>query len=142
MSDRARAALESQVAAERDERVARWVTSRGERPGRDGRPTDAQRSAYDEWIAAEGRANAREIEAARQLAAAPPPAPRASDEAPPGARLTVAVARSTMAPGSTGRVEADGREWPARNVSTAAIASGFRCAVERQEGDTLLVRAL
>jgi hypothetical protein len=47
-----------------------------------------------------------------------------------------------MAPGATGRVEADGREWPAQNVSTVEIASGFRCAVDRQEGDTLFVRAL
>jgi regulator of protease activity HflC (stomatin/prohibitin superfamily) len=142
LPDHAVAALASQVAAERDERVARWLASRGERLGRDGRPTDAQRAAYDEWVAAEVRANAREIEAARQLAAAPPPAPRAHDETPPGARLTIAVARTTMAPGSTGRVEADGREWPARNVSAAEIASGFRCAVDRQEGETLLVRAL
>lgn len=75
LSEQAEDALSSLVAAARDERVARWAAERGEPLGVDGRPTDEQRTAYDEWLALEVRIHAREIEAARRRAEAGLPEP-------------------------------------------------------------------
>jgi regulator of protease activity HflC (stomatin/prohibitin superfamily) len=141
LSDRAIRDLEAKAAEERDARIAAWVRERGELPGPDGRPTAAQRSAYEEWMALEVRAHQKEIQAARREAERPAPA-ATGFETPAAAAIQFAVARGTIAPGALGRVEAGGREWTARSVSSVEIASGFRCAVERQDGDTLLVRAI
>jgi regulator of protease activity HflC (stomatin/prohibitin superfamily) len=139
LSDEAGRELAARAGAERDARIAAWARERGRPPAADGRPTAAQRAAYEEWMALEVRANQPEIEGARrafeEAAASPAFAPAA-------AALQFAVASSTIAPGELGSVEAGGRDWAARNVSATAIARGFRCAVERQEGDTLFVRAL
>lgn len=56
--------------------------------------------------------------------------------------LRFAVASGTIAPGALGSVDVDGRQWTARNLSSAEIPRGFRCVVERQEGETLLVRCI
>ena len=64
-----------------------------------------------------------------------PPAPGLSG-------LSVAVARVALAPGGTGTVEIDGRQRMARNGSSGVIQAGFRCVVEREDDDTLIVRPL
>ena len=46
-----------------------------------------------------------------------------------------------MAPGASGRVEARGTSWSARNVGTTPLGSGARCVVARSERLTLLVKA-
>jgi regulator of protease activity HflC (stomatin/prohibitin superfamily) len=143
LSDDVERRLAVQARAERDVRVVAWARERGQSPAPDGRPTAAQHAAYDEWIALEIRAHQREIDAARQAAEAatsfrPPPAFAAA----PAPAVQFAVARGSIAPGALGTVEAGGREWTARNLSATEIAPGFRCAVERQEGETLFVRAI
>jgi hypothetical protein len=140
LSDDAMQRLEAQVGAERDARVAAWARERGQPLGPDGRPTAAQLGAYDEWIALEVRAHQREIDAARQAERAS--TPPAAFTAPAAPAFQFAVARGSIAPGALGIVEAGGRDWAARNLSATEIARGFRCAVERQEDETLFVRAI
>jgi hypothetical protein len=83
-------------------------------------------------------------EAASDVAASPTPAsPFASAfPAPSSDRIRFAVASGTIAPGALGLVELDGTHWTARNLSASEIPRGFRCVVERQEGETLLVRCV
>ena len=83
-------------------------------------------------------------EAASDVAAsATPTSPFASAfQAPSSDRIRFAVASGTIAPGALGLVELDGTQWTARNLSASEIPRGFRCVVERQEGETLLVRCV
>jgi membrane protein implicated in regulation of membrane protease activity len=46
-----------------------------------------------------------------------------------------------MRPGASGRVEARGTSWSARNIGTTPLASGARCVVAQSERLTLLVKA-
>lgn len=46
-----------------------------------------------------------------------------------------------MPPGASGRVEARGTSWSARNIGTTPLTSGARCVVARSERLTLLVKA-
>jgi membrane protein implicated in regulation of membrane protease activity len=46
-----------------------------------------------------------------------------------------------MPPGASGRVEARGTSWSARNIGTTPLASGARCVVAQSERLTLLVKA-
>ncbi len=46
-----------------------------------------------------------------------------------------------MSPGGSGRVEARGTSWSARNIGTTPLASGARCVVAQSERLTLLVKA-
>lgn len=66
LSEEALRRLEGLGAREREARVAEWATKRGQKLGPDGRPTASQRVAYDEWLALEVRAHAREVDAARK----------------------------------------------------------------------------
>jgi regulator of protease activity HflC (stomatin/prohibitin superfamily) len=137
--------LKQRANQERDVRVAAWLRERGQSPGPGGRPTAQQHTQYDEWIDLEVKASQREIEQARREAGEVSAASAMASGpggGPTRGALSVAVARGTIAPGALGLVEANGRDWTARNVSSVEIARGFRCAVERQEGETLLVRAL
>jgi SPFH domain/Band 7 family protein len=61
---------------------------------------------------------------------------------PPSDGIRFAVASGTIAPGALGLVELDGKQWTARNLSASEIPRGFRCVVERQDGETLLVRCV
>jgi SPFH domain/Band 7 family protein len=60
--------LMAKAEEERESRILAWLTTRGERPGPDGRPTDAQWEAYQEWMDHEVRAHAGEIAEAKRLA--------------------------------------------------------------------------
>ena len=62
--------------------------------------------------------------------------------APSSDRIRFAVASGTIAPGALGLVELDGAQWTARNLSASEIPRGFRCVVEGQEGEALLVRCV
>lgn len=142
LSDEAMRRLESDIARERDARIAAWATERRQPLGPDGRPTPQQFAAFDEWLALQHRSYSRELEAAQreyEAAAAAPAAVTAPTVAAP-VPVQFATARFTIAPGALGIVEAGGRQWPARNLSAVEIAGGFRCVVERQDGETLLVR--
>jgi inner membrane protein len=55
-----------------------------------------------------------------------------------GERCTVL---EPMAPGGSGRVEARGTSWSARNIGTTPLGNGARCVVARSERLTLLVKA-
>jgi len=68
LSDDAEHMLMAKAEEEREQRILAWVTKRGERPGRDGRPTDAQWQAYQEWMDQEVAAHRGEIASARRLA--------------------------------------------------------------------------
>jgi len=46
-----------------------------------------------------------------------------------------------MPPGASGRVEARGTSWSARNIGTTPLVSGARCVVAQSERLTLLVKA-
>lgn len=46
-----------------------------------------------------------------------------------------------MPPGASGRVEARGTSWSARNIGTTPLAGGARCVVAQSERLTLLVKA-
>lgn len=84
------------------------------------------------------------VEAPTATAAAPIP-PRPTEVFPtlaPSDRMRFAVASGTIAPGALGLVEVDGTQRTARNLSATEIPRGFRCVVEGQEGETLLVRCL
>jgi regulator of protease activity HflC (stomatin/prohibitin superfamily) len=142
--------LEARAARERDARVLEWLEERDESPGPDGRPTAAQHAAFKAWMEQAVAQHREEIEAARraeqaasqrgpaiEAAAAPSTFQRATPSA-----ISFAVARSAIPAGGTGRVEANGREWTAENSSSVAILAGFRCVVERQDGDTLIVRPM
>jgi len=52
----------------------------------------------------------------------------------------LAVPQGAIEPGAVGRVELRGSTWSARNVGTAAIASGQRCTVVSVDGLLLSVR--
>ena len=99
------------------------------------------------------------VEPAPEPVALAAPPPRAAEEAiatstsaepsfssvfptPPRDRISFAVASGTIAPGALGLVELDGKQWTARNLSASEIPRGFRCVVERQDGETLLVRCV
>ncbi len=151
LSDEVMRQHETLVSQERDAQVAAWATERRQPLGPDGRPTPEQGKAFAEWLALEVRAHSREIEAAqREYEAAN--AKREAFETPvvsapaqfatASAPVQFATARTSIAPGALGTVEAGGREWTARNLSAVEVARGFRCVVERQDGETLLVRAL
>ena len=143
--------LERRAAIERQGRVLAWLAERDEQPADGGRPSPEQERAFDRWVHESVEAHREEIEAAQR-------AERPADTADPFVRpaadadgtfrgaapndVAFAVARSPIPPDGTGRVEADGREWAARNESTIAIVAGFRCVVDRQDGDTLIVRPL
>lgn len=138
--------LEQQASLERDARVLDWLEEREESPGPDGRPTAAQHAAYRTWMDQAVAAHRTEVDAAAR-AAGQPVASSADAAASPfqGAAptaLTFAVAQTAIPARGTGRVEANGRDWPAQNHSTVAILAGFRCIVERQDGDTLIVRPM
>jgi membrane protein implicated in regulation of membrane protease activity len=51
-----------------------------------------------------------------------------------------ALVTEDVAPGGVGKAEMRGTSWTARSVSTAALARGQRCRVERVEGLTLWLR--
>jgi membrane protein implicated in regulation of membrane protease activity len=51
------------------------------------------------------------------------------------------TALEPMPPGGSGRVEARGTTWSARNIGTTPLANGARCIVARSERLTLLVKA-
>ena len=51
----------------------------------------------------------------------------------------VAVARTSLEPGSIGKVELRGASWSARNTSDVALAVGGRCRVVAVDGLLLLV---
>jgi membrane protein implicated in regulation of membrane protease activity len=53
----------------------------------------------------------------------------------------VAVATEPMVPGAHGRAELRGAIWSARNVDTAAVASGQRCRVVAVQGLMLDLRS-
>ena len=123
------AALRQEALSRRHERIREWLSDRGESPGPDGVPTAAQDAAYEAWATAPAELS----EGARTGHTTP---------APGLSGLSVAVARVALAPGGTGSVEIDGRERVARNASSGVIQAGFRCVVEREDGDTLIVRPL
>jgi hypothetical protein len=100
------------------------------------------------------------VEPVPELVASPPPPPAAEaaiDDAtstsagssfpsvfpsPPSDRIRFAVASGTIAPGALGLAELDGKQWTVRNLSASEIPRGFRCVVEGQDGETLLVRCI
>ena len=127
------AALRAEALQSRHERIREWLSERGESPGPDGVPTAAQDAAYQAWATAP--ADLSDGTPADQRLDLSPAAPGLSG-------LSVAVARVSLAPGGTGAVEIDGRERLARNASSSVIQAGFRCVVEREDGDTLIVRPL
>lgn len=136
--------LEQQAALEREKRVLEWLEEREESPGPDGRPTAAQHAAYKAWSEQAVADHRAEIDAAARAERKSTSADAAASPfqgAVPTA-IPFAVARSLIPAGATGRVEANGREWAAHNQSTVAILAGFRCIVDRQEGDTLIVRPM
>ena len=153
-----RAAIEAsdgahlRAALERQARVLAWLAEREEEPADSGHPSAEQERAFTRWMQEAVEEHREEIEAALRDRHAPavtndPFVPPGADAdaafrgAAPGA-IAFAVARSPIPPVGTGRVEAGGREWAARNESTVAIVAGFRCVVERQDGDSLIVRPL
>jgi regulator of protease activity HflC (stomatin/prohibitin superfamily) len=138
MSEDGMRELEQRAALERESRVLAWLGERGESPGPDGRPTTAQHAAYKAWSEQLVADHREEIEAAARAAASPF---QGADGATVTA-VTYAIARTAIPPDGTGRVEANGREWPARNQSSVAILAGFRCIVDRQDSDTLIVRPM
>ena len=127
------ASLRQEALLRRHERVREWLSERGESPGPDGVPTAAQDTAYEAWATAP--ADLGDSTPPETSADAAPPAPGLSG-------LSVAVARVSLAPGGTGTIDIDGRERVARNASSGVIQAGFRCVVEREDGDTLIVRPL
>jgi regulator of protease activity HflC (stomatin/prohibitin superfamily) len=145
--------LEERAARERDGRVLEWLEEREESPGPDGRPTAEQHAAFKAWMEQAVAQHREEIEAARRAeraasqrgpaieAVTAAAAPSAFEGATPSA-ISFAVARSAIPAGGAGRVDANGREWTAENSSSVAILAGFRCVVERQDGDTLIVRPM
>ena len=146
--------LEQRAAVERQTRVLDWLAEREEEPADNGRPSPEQERAFARWMEEAVEAHREEIDAARRAEserrAAATLEPLAQDRADADAAfrgaapsaIAFAVARSPIPPDGTGRVEANGREWTARNESTVAIMAGFRCVVERQDGDTLIVRPM
>jgi len=60
--------LMAKAEEEQEKRILAWLATRGERPGRDGRPTDAQWEAYQAWIDHELAAHSDEIAGAKRLA--------------------------------------------------------------------------
>lgn len=149
LSDASVRDLEQRAALERQARVLAWLAEREEEPADNGHPSAEQERAFTRWMQEAVEEHREEIEAAlRDERHAP--AVTTDPFAQPGAAfrgaapnaIAFAVARSPIPPDGTGRVEADGREWAARNESTVAIVAGFRCVVERQDGDTLIVRPL
>ena len=145
--------LEQRAALERQARVLAWLAEREEEPADQARPSAEQERAFARWMQEAVEEHREEIEAALRAERHAPtmttnPFARPGAEADAAFRgaapsaIAFAVARSPIPPDGIGRVEADGREWAARNESTAAIVAGFRCVVERQDGDTLIVRPL
>jgi membrane protein implicated in regulation of membrane protease activity len=53
----------------------------------------------------------------------------------------VAVVLEEVSPGGVGKAELRGTSWTARSHSSASLARGRRCTVERVEGLTLWIRA-
>jgi hypothetical protein len=127
------AGLRAEALLRRHERVRAWLSERGESPGPDGVPTVAQDAAYEAWATAPA-----------DLSEGAPPdvGTEPSSPAPGLSGLSVAVARVALGPGGTGTVEIDGRQRVARNGSSGVIQAGFRCVVEREDDDTLIVRPL
>ena len=132
-SDDAVAALRVQAQEARHVRVREWLAARGEAPRPGGVPTAAQDAAYEAWATAPADSG---VDPTPEMA---PDSPRPAS-GPAG--LRVAVARATLASGASGPVEIDGRERLARNTSSGVIQPGFRCVVEGEDGDALLVRPL
>ena len=150
LSDASVREIEQRAARERQQRVLEWLAGREEEPAAPGRPSPDQERAFERWMQEGVEEHRDEIEAARRAepaSAALDPFSRPAVEAGAfgGAAPTAiafAVARTAIPPDGNGRVEASGREWAARNESTVAIVAGFRCVVERQDGDTLVVRPM
>ena len=131
-SDAAVAELREEALQARHGRVRDWLAERGQSPGPDGVPSADQDAAYEAWATAPADLGAA-LPAETRAASAPASGPSG---------LRVAVARATLSPGSSGAVEIDGRERLARNMSSGLIQPGFRCLVEGEDGETLIVRPL
>lgn len=127
------AEIEREVEREFDARVVAFAAERGEKPGPDGAPTDPQRLAYQHHLAA--MRETPEYREALVMGEA-----LHARQTGVGAAPKEAVASQPIAPGATGIVEVQGRMFAGRNLSSRAIARGDRCTIERQEGETLLVR--
>jgi regulator of protease activity HflC (stomatin/prohibitin superfamily) len=59
--------LMAKAEEEREKRILAWLTERGQRPGSDGRPTDAQWEAYQAWIDHELEAHGEAVASAQRL---------------------------------------------------------------------------